>query len=129
MWLGGQTESPKCRGGKGVYDVLTLHKSLGGTRAHLPLNAGPAMYTHAVTQSLTDDYHTLHNTPNHDITFHNMCTYPLSTLGAVNYRHVRERDNAHTHVVTDATLNSSDALTDGTMGFLMSHGSAEYEYI
>ena len=35
MWLGGQTEFPKCRGGgKGVYDVLTLQKSRGA-RAHL----------------------------------------------------------------------------------------------
>ena len=34
MWLGGQTEFPKYRGGEGVYDVLTLQKS-GGERAHL----------------------------------------------------------------------------------------------
>ena len=41
MWLGGQTEFPKCRGGKGVFNVLTFQKSRG-TRAHLGgINAPP----------------------------------------------------------------------------------------
>ena len=42
MWLGGQTEFPKCRGGDGVYDVLTFQKSSGGKssprRSKGPLN-------------------------------------------------------------------------------------------
>ena len=32
---------PKCRGGKGVYDVLTLQKSRGGARAHLGRSKAP----------------------------------------------------------------------------------------
>ena len=35
MWLGEQTEFPKCMGGEGVYDVLTLQKSGAGARALL----------------------------------------------------------------------------------------------
>ena len=30
MWLGGQTEFPKRRGGASVYNVLTFQKSRGG---------------------------------------------------------------------------------------------------
>ena len=48
MWLGGQTESfQNVGGGKGVYNVLTLQKSMGGgAKAHL----GGALVTDSFTK-------------------------------------------------------------------------------
>ena len=60
MWLrGANSEFPKCRGGDGTYDVLTLGAKahLGGAKAPPPVNAALLItirvYTHTVHYIVT----------------------------------------------------------------------------